>query len=1175
MSSLIIDASPSGITCSVQSMSSASDDYGAFVKSFWRPGAAPRGKRGPSAAFDPTVSALDATGRAGSSDSDAEGDESGSSRRSDHFSVAVRVRPPIALERARRGNLDVVKTDGAQRVWIDGKASAKYTFNHVFGPESTQHEVYERCVSPCVDAVVGGINATVMAYGVTSSGKTYTMLGDGAHGSGRGVIPRAVAGLFDKLRARGVEFTITASFVQIFNDALSDLLLEGGGGPLRLRESGAGDSGVYVEGLSQVRINGVEEALRLIEVGAASRHTSATAMNETSSRSHAVFTLTVTTTDCEHEAGAGRSGRQSCLNLVDLAGSERVALTGNTGAKFKEGVAINQSLQALANVITALTERKGGTRRGHIPYRDSKLTRLLQRSLGGNCRTTVLANVSPAEFLADDTARTLRFACRATYVSTFARVNTTVDGRPIGASAARGGAGGASAGASGAKFTASELEKLESSAERAAKAATEHGEGFFNSYVAIPHKKKGVLCYAQCFGNRVDAPLVVLLHGYPSDSTAWEYMAPPLVKAGYRVALIDFPGFGRSPGDRLNPRSEANFVDGGPVECVLATLDHFGVPSAVIMGYDWGGGVAVSVAHKYRKRVSKLILYHSTYSEQKSELSKIKTKTLLLWRKTDQFHPYKWARTLEKKLVNSTLKTLATKKSRVGHVRGDEVVDTVTGWLGHATGADGSDKDESAAAAETTDASTGADERKSVDSSEGKGSEGVAVFGIEGKDDADDSSGVSEAEAVAEFRKLWRAGDLPRYYGAVIGKGDTSLKPTAIRLFSSLPIVSPHKMPTPAHFVAAGLWATQPNGWDEMARSPRYFPGRQVCVRARGVNERCTSGQDYLAFDPAKAARSRSAAAVSESKADLDTAFVTHRAVIVGPASTGGDRVEVAVPAVGGGSATLDVPLSAVLSLNQPHTFPPTSGWKIDETEGLSLEDGVRLTYGDLLTRARLCEIALALDSIVVGLDFAAEDASHCTEVQERCVTRIRKVLNITRLQDGVDRRREARMQSWGRLVTYGQGHCHGLSSTMAGALHTFSHVLGIDVRYRRGYVLSSAECDSDGVALPTSSVSNKYDRHHWLELTYRPACTSVTCDLSFEGRRGAYFLGHTALSQPVELTYSLAGGQYPNGTVPDFARSKAATSTDVRLDARRRASLIGGVAAASAADTEGAPIGE
>jgi len=337
--------------------------------------------------------------------------------------------------------------------------SHEFGFDAVYDEISTQKEVYERSAKPAVLNALRGYNATVLAYGQTGTGKTYTMEGErsallaygqqryGLPGNApptdaeeRGIIPRAIEDIFDFIasdsNARS-KYLVRVSYLQIYNETISDLLK-----PERVNLTIREDKkrGVFVEGQSEWVARTPQEIYSLLERGAQLRATGSTKMNEISSRSHAVFTIIIEHSKIDDDepvdaidSGAmTRAQRQSVtvgkLNLVDLAGSERVSLTGATGKRLDESKKINQSLSALGNVISALTDVKG---RPHIPYRDSKLTRILEDSLGGNCITTVIATVSPALEAYAESLSTLKFANRAKEIKNKAKLNEDLDQKSL------------------------------------------------------------------------------------------------------------------------------------------------------------------------------------------------------------------------------------------------------------------------------------------------------------------------------------------------------------------------------------------------------------------------------------------------------------------------------------------------------------------------------------------------------------------------------------------------------------------------------------------------------------------------------------------------------------------------------------------------------------------------
>nr|AIN36848.1 KIF3B [Eriocheir sinensis] len=291
-----------------------------------------------------------------------------------------------------------------------------FTFDAVYDWNSKQQELYDETFRPLINSVLSGFNGTIFAYGQTGTGKTYTMEGIRDDSDQRGVIPNSFEHIFSYIaRSSNQQFLIRASYLEIYQEEIRDLLGKDQKRRLELKERP--DTGVFVKDLQQFVCKSVNEIQHVMTVGNQNRAVGSTNMNLHSSRSHAIFIITI---ECSTMDEKGRSTiRVGKLNLVDLAGSERQSKTGTAGERLKEATKINLSLSALGNVISALVDGKST----HIPYRDSKLTRLLQDSLGGNSKTIMVANIGPASYNYDETITTLRYANRAKNIKNKPKVN--------------------------------------------------------------------------------------------------------------------------------------------------------------------------------------------------------------------------------------------------------------------------------------------------------------------------------------------------------------------------------------------------------------------------------------------------------------------------------------------------------------------------------------------------------------------------------------------------------------------------------------------------------------------------------------------------------------------------------------------------------------------------------
>ncbi|KAK1157843.1 kinesin-like protein KIF3B [Acipenser oxyrinchus oxyrinchus] len=336
--------------------------------------------------------------------------------------VVVRCRPMNEKETSARfdrvvsvdvklGQISVKNSRG-----MPNELPKTFTFDSVYDWNSKQLELYDETFRPLVDSVLLGFNGTIFAYGQTGTGKTYTMEGVRNDPERKGVIPNSFEHIFTHIsRSQNQQYLVRASYLEIYQEEIRDLLSKDQAKRLELKERP--DTGVYVKDLSSFVTKSVKEIEHVMNVGNQNRSVGATNMNEHSSRSHAIFLITI---ECSELGLDGENHiRVGKLNLVDLAGSERQTKTGAQGERLKEATKINLSLSALGNVISALVDGKST----HIPYRDSKLTRLLQDSLGGNARTVMVANVGPASYNVEETLTTLRYANRAKNIKNKPKVN--------------------------------------------------------------------------------------------------------------------------------------------------------------------------------------------------------------------------------------------------------------------------------------------------------------------------------------------------------------------------------------------------------------------------------------------------------------------------------------------------------------------------------------------------------------------------------------------------------------------------------------------------------------------------------------------------------------------------------------------------------------------------------
>ena len=330
--------------------------------------------------------------------------------KSECVKVAIRVRPMNSHEKEQNSTICVDVDTQNNTVSVSKTDTKTFQFDYVYPMETTQRQIYDEVAFPIVDSIFQGYNGTIFAYGQTGCGKTFTMMGIVDNPELKGIIPNAFSHIFGFIKTEGEskKFLVRCSFVEIYNEEVRDLLVSKSQ-KLDIREDPK--KGVFVKDLTYVTLKDTQDIQSCLDRGNKNRHVGQTSMNDQSSRSHSLFTVYLEI----EENGKIRSGK---LNLVDLAGSERVGKTNATGQTFDEGKKINLSLTALGSVIDALSFN-----RKHIPYKDSKLTRLLADSLGGNTKTVMFANISPASYNYDETVGTLRYASRAKLIKNAPKVN--------------------------------------------------------------------------------------------------------------------------------------------------------------------------------------------------------------------------------------------------------------------------------------------------------------------------------------------------------------------------------------------------------------------------------------------------------------------------------------------------------------------------------------------------------------------------------------------------------------------------------------------------------------------------------------------------------------------------------------------------------------------------------
>ena len=863
--------------------------------------------------------------------------------------VAVRIRPPLPREIGQDGKfLSCVgigpTTEKGQTIFInstdkpvimshldsgstEGKIS-RYTFDRVFAPNFTQENVFAYTMEPLIQAVIDGYNATVLAYGQTGSGKTHTILGDSKQ-QNEGLTIRSIRNLLQDPKVTSINLSI----IQIYQDVVFDLLSENTGEGLTLKQT---YDGIKVDGLNEVPIKDIGKVTDLLRYAQKNRAVGGTQLNEVSSRSHMIICYNVRT-----------SNGNSKLNLVDLAGSERLKDSKAEGQTLQETCAINSSLFALIAVVESLSSGKD-----FVPYRNSKLTWLLSDSIGGNSLTTILATVSPSQQYAKETKSTLKFAHCCKKIEHLVVKNKNKK-----------------------NYINSKVKPVPS------ENILPWGKNELVLKSALVDTCWGQVC---CYysGNETGPP-VIMLHGCPSQFSEFKHFLPCLTHYGFRVIGFDQPGYGNSPGVRANSRSDKAMEKGGPIDVLKEIIKLHTKEPPTLIGYDWGAGIALSFSVLYPARVKNVISFLPSFSETPdTQLSHIKTPTMILWVKRDTNHSWKHFKTLARKIpevriefVESPIMTRETSVHCYEKIS-DLVMAPIANFLGKSVGN----------STEKTVFKTKENVTQST-----SGNTVIEVCNINFEDDfAQEEIDTMlekpdfEVQAVKLFKTLGLRYGFHELYKAEEDHTH-KLHQIVTSVFRSLPSINPSLIKNNLEeFVRLGILDTLPLGLIEMLESPRYFPGRKILIKSNNVEE--------LQGDNRQEGITKIGHIVSVSDNSCNVAL---------------DPFENY-----GKSISFDVARDDIIYLNNPQRF------YVEPTGKYAFEDGIHCSYENKTVKAKLIEIGFVLNKLVSKLNFLDES---CTEIQKEAILLIRSCLNIVTFQSGVDRSRQSRVDNVGKLAVNGQ----------------------------------------------------------------------------------------------------------------------------------------------------------
>ena len=1094
--------------------------------------------------------------------------------------------------------------------------SKSHQFNRIFTEAEDNSEVFDAAVKPSVERCLEGRNGCFLCYGQTSSGKTHTMFG--AHPSSSrgdvGVVDLAIRHIFMRLEdmsrggASAARFRVAMSFVEVYNEKITDLLSVDTGGLATANSATAAapslretaDGVTYVENITFQSVTSADHGQRLVSIGNANKTFGRSYLNMRSSRAHTVLTLHGVFEPKSIKRRADVSARVFRIHFVDLAGSE-ILTTDFSEKQQKETISINLSLLSLRNTVCALASKEK-----FIPYRNSTLTRLLSSSLSSQSVTTVLCTCNPDTKDEAMTQSTLRFGDIARTVEQRAALVEFV--RDKGKAQLR------------LKDVAAESEvrlgkrPMQISQTKSSTVTSKtvtfdtrqgkiHGcmcgvEGGLNAPLAPAQKRIGLFLHA--FGNCA------------GDDWLPTVMTTLSQQLGFTCYGIDFPGFGATPGTRQASRTDRLGEVGGPLEIVIDVLTEI-APSkttkVLLLGWDWGANMSLCMAlSPWRSRISALILYHPSYTSPLETLAGVKVPTLLLWQPRDQLHLIATGRKMARIIAKSELVTLVDKDNAVGgeSKRGDifgVIGDVAVGWLrkqnvlGCSTTTaslktqqqqppqrvdvdqDGEDVQE---AGDCSDGSEVSDEEDGNDllsehssllatiladpASAAQAVEAAIIkeksrLKIQTTAQSTEKGGVAatldmllrednphqepnaavpiggkrslQLTAVNSLKGLVEVPSaLQDVQAALMGRGRAlALRSRALGLLGNLPRLAPYELMET--FAQSGLFPPLdfplPPATSNFATFPRFPPGRQVFATVPGIDFNMRS-KTFGMLRGGGVSQAPSLRTFRCTIAKTATKKQCEIAVEAAPTQKGEAEPMVVV---------VQVPWGDIDAFNQPTKFPLVSNAETAPgAHVLRFEDNIVCRYHDVVTRAKLCQMALSVAPHMPSLRFSdavdelrtpsgSVDVSQLGPVnvahlqtQKRIVEVLRSKMDMTHhVRVGRDPDRLC-VPDVGRLATYGQWHCHGMASVFAALLLPFCAVVGMEVRYRDGYWVNYAreeqsQSNANAPIVPCPSAD-----HTWIEITFVPSLRTFVCDPSLH------------YDEPVlvklEDAYSLHGQRYP-----------------------------------------------
>ena len=773
-------------------------------------------------------------------------------------------------------------------------------------------------------------------------------------------------------------------------------------------------------------------------------------MNDISSRGHVVYILKIYKRENNFDYFLF-----SKFNLVDLAGSERITKSGTAGINLKESIFINKSLFTLQNVVDALTNSKS-PQYGHPPLRESKLTMILSNSLGGNCITTLIGCISPSLTEVNESISTLRFASSCKKILNKPKNNNLKEKLML-----------------KKRLYGENYKEKEKKKEKIKEIPWKNSEYDYSyNYVNTEYGK--IFYIENILTEKTYKKIIILLHACPSSAEEFIPWFQSLTYYNYKIIAVDQPGYERTEGKPHKCNSLHNLDKGGPCDIVLSVMKALKIKEKVIVGgYDWGGGIAISLGTKYPKLFEKIIAYLPSYAEPTgNELKCLSVPILIVWVDLDQMHNWNKWKNLAAKIPESMKKIeiIKTKfkksKENCNMTLTDITMRYIVIFLGEVDPL--LDKEELIEPIKKYETDT-------------KGKQILANINLNFLEDKNSVNLLNKnenndiklyKESASSFKEAFNKLDEKIYKEYLNNNQEIKT------LFIKLPSISEETLQkNPNFLVQIGVWEQIPKNIDKMWTSPVYFKGRRVnikipCSPYRVLNKKIN--KDFLVYNK-----------------NLEKTYLSPYGKIVDYDSNNKIFI-IETKGVDNIIYNISFPTNDIFLWNSGQVFAK------DLLNKIILEDRIRADYTEPIVKAKLMEISLKLNNIIKKMDF--NEPKEIISLQKEAIITIRKSLNLISFCKGVIKERYGKTDCIGKLGINGQAQCHGLSSTICGYLLPFCDILGIEILYRGGisFVSSLNAFNNNDKSIENIKVCNG-ENHQWVEINLKPYRKTYVIDLWYQ----------------------------------------------------------------------------